>query len=146
MLPFPTNYFFENDNNNVNLTGSLKSQEDLHVFIPNNPGSLVILTALLRIRTRIDQEFWLVDITPWKTVENAAQALKDLKVDIDDNLYWYIPSPDLTSILIWEAYRISPSQKGLTVLYFNTWTSTAGFQDIIEDKWTRRRNLQVHKN
>ncbi len=144
VLPFPTNYYFENSDH-VNLTATAKSVEDLHIFVPGDFFSVPrILDPMIKARTRTDQEFWLIDISLWDSISSAVEDLKMLNVDIDDDIFLYTIDEGSGAVKIWEIYRISPKQEHLDVLFYNDWLpSEIGFQDRILDKWVRRRNLGV---
>ena len=131
---------FENEN-------SMKSfnDKDLNIFIPdenNLADSAKVFSKLFSTRTWTNQEYWLLDISAWNSVEEATEILDDLidNLDLDDDLYLY--SLDDKSIFIWEYYRIhNTRQNSLELL--GEWNEVDGLKILQSEKWIRRANLKV---
>ena len=105
------------------------------------------------MRTRSDREYWLLDVSSLvignpdedSSLNNAIKNLKDLPLDLDDDLFFY--SYDHHSgdyISIWEFYEIHPSRPRKLKPY-GQWNSNAEKQLSLtkESKWNRRRDLEV---
>ena len=123
----------------------------LEVFIPNESNleqSVAILLNLYSQRTRRNHEFWLVDISAWRSLNEALGDLKQLPLDFDDNFYLYTfldNSGPTTSISLWEHYEIHTTLPRKT-LPFGKWTGDGtGLEHSKSGKWVRRRNLEVNK-
>ena len=68
-------------------------------------------------------------------------ALKELKIDLDDDLYLYYYNKNDMFIKLWEFYEIHetiPRKK----LFYGNWTLSHGLKLIDQEKWIRRRDLQ----
>ena len=66
--------------------------EDLHVFIPNDfnfKKSIGDFINIYSLRTRTNQEHWLLDVSYWPSVNDAINDLEDLKLDLDDDLFLF---------------------------------------------------------
>ncbi len=122
----------------------VKSGEDLSIYVPETSlDGRLRLEAMLGERTRLNTDFWLIDISLWKSVKNASSILKGLKLDLDDDVYFYMFNKTKTSMEIWEVYKIHENQSELSVLPYNEWSAEIGFYRRPEDKWVRRRDLKV---
>ena len=140
------NLFVIMANPNRNLT--TRYGKDLHVFILDNRNlnkSLDHFVELYAVRTKKNNEFWLLDITDLgsakKVSENKLKKLPNL--DLNDDLYIFEGSDE--ELKIWELYEIQPSMPRILQLY-GTWKrhSREGIQLLKnENKWIRRKDLQV---
>ena len=92
-------------------------------------------------RTRKDKEYWLIDISALKIMENATLMLDDLPLDIDDNIYTF-KLVNHTFVDIWEIYKIK-SENNLIVKKFGIWKSEMGLLSNVMSKWQRRKDLTV---
>ena len=74
--------------------------EDLQVFIPNAEMielSINQFIEMYSLRTKTSREYWLIDIGYWTAngedrdnfYERIRHDLKDLKLDLDDDLYFF---------------------------------------------------------
>ena len=107
--------------------------------------SLNRFTKLFSMRQKTDREFWLVDITAIMNsngMQGILDALKDLKLDLDDDLYLYSFENDYPMMKIFEFYEIH-FQVPKQILPFGSWSEVEGLKLPDEGKWVRRRNLQV---
>ena len=67
--------------------------------------------------------------------------LKELKIDLDDDLYLYYYNKNDMFIKLWEFYEIHetiPRKK----LFYGNWTLSHGLKLVDQEKWIRRRDLQ----
>lgn len=126
-----------------------KHDEALKVFILNDNtekemnDSLKIFIDLFSIRQRSDREFWLLDLTQLAfRHERILNSLKDLKLDLDDDLYLYMFNHEANALEIFEYYEIH-STVDRQFLAYGSWTSENGLLVTDVEKWNRRRNLQV---
>ena len=92
-------------------------------------------------RTRKDKEYWLVDISALKTMENAKSMLADLALDIDDDVYTF-KFVNNTFVDIWEIYKLKP-ENDLIVKKFGKWNLEIGLLSTVISKWQRRKDLTV---
>ena len=103
-------------------------------------------TKLFNLREKTSREFWLLDISSLLNdhrFENVIDELKDLKLDLDDDLYLYNFDKDLQTIQFHEFYEIHatvPRQ----LLSYGTWNENNGLLIPIDDKWLRRKDLKVY--
>jgi hypothetical protein len=76
------------------------------------------------------------------TEEEAFEKLQNLRLDFDDNVFFYFYKKDF-SISILEAYKIGYNSN-LTVLQFGNWSDQTGLTVTSnEPKWVRRDDLKV---
>ena len=113
--------------------------QDLNVFIPNEDeteNNLDYLKMAFSSRTPSSQDFWLIDISIWTSIE----VLDGIKLDLDDDVYLY--SIEDKAIQIYEYYEIN-SKIPRRILPYGNWTSSGGLLLSSTDKWERRTNLEV---
>ena len=134
--------------------------EDLQVFIPNPEKieeSIKELVEMYSLRTRKSHEYWLVDIGYWTSnVEDRTgfynkirNDLKGLKLDLDDDLYFFEEKEN--SVHIWEHYAIGyyeikksvQQEVQRKISYLGSWNLDTGFQQMDTQKWIRRADLEV---
>ena len=80
--------------------------QDLNVFIPNEDEtekSIDYLKMAFSSRTPSSQDFWLIDISIWTSIE----VLDGIKLDLDDDVYLY--RIEDKAIQIYEYYEINPN-------------------------------------
>ena len=135
-----------------NVTQSNSNDKELKVFILNDESkdrikdSLKQFTKLFNLREKTSREFWLLDVSSLLNdhgFENVIDKLKDLKLDLDDDLYLYNFDKDLQMIRVHEFYEIHatvPRQ----LLSYGTWNESNGLLIPTSDKWLRRKDLKVH--
>ena len=131
--------------------------KDLQVFIPNTEmieESIKQFVEMYSLRTRKSHEYWLVDIGYWTSnvedrtgfYDKIRNDLKGLKLDLDDDLYFFEEKDK--SVHIWEHYAIGYYEIKKSVqrkiLYLGSWNLEAGFQLMDIPKWIRRKNLEGH--
>ena len=69
----------------ANISWILRRNEDLHVFIPNEfdlDKSLDQFHHMYSLRTRTNQEFWLLDVSYWLSINDTVNVLQDLPIDL----------------------------------------------------------------
>ena len=123
--------------------------DDLHVFIPDETDlvqSFKLFIRLYSLRKQWNYEYWLLDVSNLISINNHINYLKNLKLDLDDNLFLYSIShqgnSDDTLISIWEFYEIH-STLPRKLNSYGTWNSINGLNVTSDDKWKRRHNLEV---
>ena len=135
--------------------------KDLQVFIPNTEmieDSIKQFVEMYSLRTRKSNEYWLVDIGYWTSnvedrtgfYDKIRNDLKGLKLDLDDDLYFFEEKDK--SVHIWEHYAIGyyeikksvQQEVQRKISYLGSWNLDAGFQMIDIPKWYRRKNLEGH--
>ena len=131
---------FENEDSMISF-----NDKDLNIFIPdekNLPDSAKVFSKLFSTRTWTNQEYWLLDISAWNSVEEAIEILDEVtgNLDVDDDLYLY--SLNDKSIFIWEYYRIHESRRNRLEL-LGEWNEFDGLKILQLEKWIRRANLEV---
>ena len=148
--------------------------EHLNIYIPDDSNlekSIDYFVKLYSMRTRSDREHWLLDVSSLvnigiipdeendSSLNNAIENLKDLPLDLDDDLFFYSHDNHHHSnnnkkddnnlgaefISIWEFYEIHPSRPRKLKPY-GQWNSSAEKQLSLtkESKWNRRRDLEVY--
>ena len=118
--------------------------ENLKIYIPDESNlekSLEQFVQLYSTRSRADREYWLLDVSSWQSVNDVTEELRDLPLDLDDDLFIFSKLKDGSAISIWEFYEIHPSIPR-KLLEYGQWTSD-GLSLNKEAKWTRRRDLEV---
>ena len=123
--------------------------DDLHVFIPDESDlvqSLNLFVHLYSVRKQWNHEYWLLDVSNLSSINNYKRQMKNLKLDLDDDLFLYSISNegnlDEISIRIWEFYEIHSTHPRKLNSYGN-WNTINGLNVTRDDKWKRRQNLEV---
>ena len=119
-------------------------KEDIHFFLIDSNNirqSIEILEQKIKKRTRLDKEFWFIDISDLKTIKNAKLILDDLPLDIDDDIYAF-KFANNSFIDIWEIYKLVP-ENDLIVKKYGTWKREIGLLSTPLSKWQRRKDLTV---
>ena len=136
-------YLYQSPKNDSNMSLRLKD-EDLHIYIidkNNLKSSIKMLESLISKRTRLNKEFWMVDISALKNLENTELMLNGLELDIDDDILLYKAME--TKVMVWEAYRFNPSTDIIIKEIASWMESMEGLDMVGLDKWKRRGNLMV---
>ena len=130
----------------TNLTHMSVENDDLHVFIPNDSDmtqSFDVFINLYTLRKKWDQEYWLLDTSGSKFIDDATGYLKNLQLDLDDNLFLYEYNNTLMKeVSIMEYYEIH-SSRPRKLRFYGKWNTINGLNVTGEDKWNRRKNLEV---
>jgi hypothetical protein len=109
--------------------------------------SILILNKFFKDRQKQDNEFWLIDVSALTTTreEEKISKLQNLKVDLDDNVFFYFYENDsFNTISISEVYKIDYNYN-LTILQYGNWSDQMGLTLISnEPKWVRRDDLKVN--
>ena len=119
-------------------------KEDIHIYMVDSNNirqSIEILEQKIKKRTRLDKEFWFIDISDLKTMKNAKLILDDLPLDIDDDIYAF-KFTNNSFIDIWEIYKLMP-ESDLIVKKYGTWKREIGLLSTPLSKWQRRKDLTV---
>jgi hypothetical protein len=118
----------------------------LHIFIldeQNVNAGLIVLENLLRSRTRLSQEIWLIDITALNYINVATKKMSHFPLDLNDDIFFVKYEPTSYNIInIWEVYKIHPSLD-LVIMVYGNWTESGGLSSTKVPKWIRRKDLQV---
>ena len=129
------------------------TDEDLQVFIPDTKmieESIKEFVEMYSLRKRNNREYWLLDIGYWTAnvedmtsfYDRIRNDLRDLQLDLDDDLYFFVSVEKEKSVYIGEHYSISKSVQ-TKISYMGSWSLDAGFQMMDTQKWIRRGNLEV---
>ena len=76
-------------------------------------------------RKNSNDEYWLLDVSNWSSINNAIQQLQHLKLDLDDDLYLYFSTENALNVIdknlfsIWEYYEIHYSRPRKVFPYGN---------------------------
>ena len=118
----------------------------MHVFIPDDSiltHSLDIFVSLYTLRKIRNQEYWLLDVSDFEYIDGSMENLKTLPLDLDDNLFLYKHGNNSKNeISVTEYYEIHSSHPRKLRFYGN-WNKISGLKVTEEDKWNRRKNLEV---
>ena len=100
---------------------------------------------LYSLRTNLNRENWLIDISYWSSINHVINNLKSLQLDFDDDLFLYSSKIDgeYEFISIWEMYKIHHTMPSKVMQYGN-WSTKNGIMVMETNKWIRRKNLQVN--
>ena len=132
-------------------TTAEKQNEGLKLFILNDNSktamkeSLKLFTQAFSSRERTDSEFWILEATKLinnNGIQGIFDGLKDLKLDLDDNLFLMKNENNENSLQLFEFYEIHPTVPRQFLPYGN-WDSENGLTLPENGKLDRRRNLQV---
>ena len=66
--------------------------ENLKIYIPDESNlgkSLEQFIQLYSTRSRADRDYWLLDVSSWKSVNDVTEELRELPLDLDDDLFLY---------------------------------------------------------
>ena len=143
----------------TNFSWILNTNEDLHIFVPDDidkksmEGSVEQFIEIYGMRSNSRREHWLLDISYWSNIQEALKDLTELPTDLDDDLYWYIYSDHAAASLnltngnesdieLFEVYKIN-EDVNMSVNYYGYWSKDIGIKFVKENKWRRRKNLQV---
>ena len=82
-------------------------------------------------------------------MDSLINDLKDLPLDLDDDLYFYSSNKQLNNgvegmLKMWEYYEIHYTRPRKLLPYGN-WSEANGLQLPKDEKWVRRRNLEVRR-
>ena len=116
-----------------------KLPEDLHIFISDFNQFVEPLQNIFSKRSKMSKEFWLVNTSNVKTLNNQ---LNNLNIDLDDDLYFYEQSSEKKSVEMWEVYRIH-QKIPVKILHYGNWSDENGMQLENQFKWKRRNDLEV---
>ena len=78
-------------------------------------------------RKNSNDEYWLLDVSNWSSVNNAIKRLQNLKLDLDDDLYLYFSTENALNVIdkkqfmIWEYYEIHYSRPR-KILQYGNWS------------------------
>ena len=114
------------------------------IFLGAKNDNLQEFVRLYSLSKKWTHEYWLFDLSSTHNIEETSYLLKNLQLDLDDNLYLFASDGNNggSNIDIWEFYEIHPTRpKKLN--YYGSWKSRNGLNIPNEDKWDRRRNLEV---
>ena len=116
-----------------------KLPEDLHIFISDFNQFVEPLQNIFSKRSKMSKEFWLVNTSNVKTLNNQ---LNNLNIDLDDDLYFYEQNSKKKSVEMWEVYRIH-QKIPVKILHYGNWSDENGMQLENQFKWKRRNDLEV---
>ena len=122
-----------------------KDPQDLIVFVPDESeidDHIENFIGRFNQRERANKEFWLLDITSFGTIKIARERFKNLKLDLDDDLYWFAHSRE--GIDLYEAYRIHEDYD-INVKQYGFWSVDNGLTTPMHGKWMRRQNMERAK-
>ena len=121
----------------------IQNEQDFILFIPDekdlNQSSNTFKTWFNK-RLRTNREHWLIDISNWNSIKNFKNDMKDLQLDLDDDLFLYKNESGI--IHLYEAYNINQNFETKIKEYGN-WFSSEGLVLTQQDKWRRRSQLEV---
>ena len=122
----------------------ITNDNELHIYIQNDDDlerSLDIFKQIYSKRQREDHEFWLLDVSSWKGLEDIVKLLENMPLDLDDNLFLYSFEDEEETLRIWEFYEIH-SSRPRKILEYGRWNKLEGLSLVPETKWVRRKDLE----
>ena len=123
---------------NKNLVVYIPDQSDLKESVDN-------MVAMFSMRTRLNSEIWMLDISPWNSVKDVITVLDGLPLDSDDDIYLYSFSKENSDMIdIWKLYQLHHSIPKRSQAYGN-WSVASGLRHTSIEKWVRRRDFEVLK-
>ena len=125
---------------NFNMTSPPGPQELLIFIVDENNPEMYLNTFIewYNQRTRLNREHWLLDISAWSSIMEVKSDIKAIKLDLDDDLYWYTFHNE--QVHLYEVYKIH-KDFDIKVKPFGNWTENGLSLPNLE-KWTRRSNLE----
>ena len=133
-----TSFIYQDQNNDYMI-----NDKELQVYVPNDKeldASLNLFIQIYSGRQRDDHEFWLFDVSSWKTLEDIVALMKLMPLDLDDDLYFY-SFEEKEDISIWEFYEIHQSRPR-KIFEYGRWNKVSGLLLVPETKWVRRKDLE----
>ena len=130
------------------ISSSKFVDQDLQVYIlddGNLEDSLDQFIDIYNQRSRTNNEFWLLDVSAFRSIKDSTNKFNNLTLDLDDDLFLYKIKQQQTDydIEIFEFYEIHPS-KPRKLMPFGAWSKLQGLNLTTAGKWTRRANLEVN--
>ena len=123
---------------NKNLVVYIPDQSDLKQSVDN-------MLAMFSMRSRLNSEIWMLDISFWDSVRDVLTVLDGLPLDTDDDFYLYsAPKENSDFITILELYQLHHSIPKRSLAYGN-WSVASGLRHTSIEKWVRRRDFEVLK-
>ena len=119
--------------------------DDLHVFISDDSEmtqSIDLFIHFYSLRKKLNAEYWLLDISAFESLSDIIGTLQKLKLNFDDDLYFYNYDKQQKEVQILEYYEIHSSLKRKLIRY-GSWNSINGLNVTTSEKWKRRKNLDV---
>ena len=119
--------------------------DDLHVFISDDSEmtqSIDLFINFYSLRKKLNAEYWLLDISAFESLSDIIGTLQKLKLNFDDDLYFYNYDKQQKEVQILEYYEIHSSLKRKLISY-GSWNSINGLNVTTSEKWNRRKNLDV---
>ena len=129
---------------NLNAGNVRLDNKDLIVYVIDDSENLDKLKNMYSIRTRLNKEFWLLDVSIFSTIRESSLALKELQIDFDDDVFLHYAGTK-GQVEIFEFYEIYPNHPR-KILPYGNWSEEFGLQCNTIDKWVRRSNLEVNNH
>ena len=121
---------------NKNLVVYIPDESDLNESVDN-------MVALFSMRTRLNSEIWMLDISSWNSIKDVINVLDQLPLDPDDDFYLYSISKENSDLInIWELYQLHHSIPKRNLIYGN-WSVGSGLRHTSIEKWVRRGDFEV---
>ena len=99
-----------------NFTKIVMEKQDLHVFIlDDQESSLQKFMQIYGSRTRLNKEYWLLDIS---SVNNPEEKLQNLSIDLDDDLFWYSNIQNITGHFLEKVMSKLPPNHNFQIISF----------------------------
>ena len=103
------------------------------------------MVKLFQKRPKSSQEFWLIDISSWNTLDSAYKDFSQLKLPLNVDFYLYMIYENgfFTPVIhFWEIYQIHELMPK-SIFYLGKWSENYGIEIQTPNKWDRRKDLQV---
>jgi hypothetical protein len=131
---------------NVFAPQNVPLDEDLIVFIIDENdviGSVLMLqNSFYNRQIRTSVEVWLIDVRAFESRDTWKLALMGIPFNLNDDVFLYSHDNETNIFHIWEVYKIDPKCQ-MIILNHGNWSTSDGLKLTKEEKWKRRRNLQV---
>ena len=124
-----------------NTLENVVEEYDLHVYIINSIDSKNYFIDLYSLRTNLNKEYWLIDVSYWNNIEEVHEEFQNLKLDLNDDLYLYQKNSNI--YVLWEMYQIHQNIPE-KILKYGKWSVEKGLIIDNKSKWDRRKNLEVY--
>ena len=133
--------------NSLHLNKSQSRSGDLHVYIPASSSLESVNNDFQKIyseRPKNDDSYWLFDVSSYISLENWENIFQSLEVNLNEDLYLYsFTNETKQQVLIWECYQVHQT-KPKKIVPYGTWSQQNGLNINSNDKWIRRKDLEVY--
>ena len=124
--------------NNAKNCSLLLENVDIH-FVSYDQTAIGHTLDCMKNREKFNKEVWVL-LTQYQNIDNVIEDLKDIKLDLDDQVF--VTLFQNNGMKIMEIYRIAPDMP-ISYNDVGSWNPDEGLDFTSVPKWYRRGNLKV---